>query len=162
MSWNQAYLDAVGIPRWVPRETAEEASENPAQASEVVVDVVLETKEPNEAKAHLAVKALVNNPEAKFAILVDEKEAKADLQKAWKQLKFAWKQWQNQDFPASLFQLDSESTYELSALEQQNIILVDTSSQSQQTQKVSAPKLLSDKKQWWQLLQEVHEKSQLL
>lgn len=165
MSWNQAYLDAVGVPRWVPRETAEEVNDDATevaseQVAEVVVDVVLETTEP--ATKTIGVKALVNNPQAKFAILVDEKEAKADLQKAWKQLKFAWKQWQKQEFPASLFQLDSESSYELSALEQQNIILLDTSNQSQQSQKISAPKLLSDKKQWWQLLQEVHEKSQLL
>ncbi len=165
MSWNQAYLDAVGVPRWIPRQSDEEIEavvEEKSTPLEVIVEKSTAAETSNEPQSSLGIKALVNNPDAKLAILVSQHENKADLQKAWKQLKFAWKQWQNEELPASLFQLNSESTYSLDNLESQQLIVIDTCNQSGQIQKIEAPAMLNDKKAWWQLLQLAHEKSQLL
>ncbi|NVJ65410.1 MAG: hypothetical protein HWE16_02905 [Gammaproteobacteria bacterium] len=167
MSWDQAYLDAVGVPRWVPREIELAGAESEVEA-ESKADLQISTAEKtaesvinNPPNVKLGVKALVNNPKAKFAILVDSKQPKAELQQSWKQLKFAWKQWHNQEFPASLFQLDTESEFSLTQLEQQNLLLIDTTEQSQQSQKITATPLLQDKKSWWQYLQQAADKSQL-
>ncbi len=163
MSWNNAYLDAVDVPRWIPREidTAEVGSDDKV-VNASAESVQIQSSETSIDEPVHGVKALVNNPKAKFAILVSDEMPKADLQKAWKQLKFAWKQWQNQEFPASLFQLSLESDFSLSKLEKQDLLIIDTTKKSNQPQKISAPKLLEDKKMWWQLLQQVTDKSQLL
>lgn len=164
MSWNQAYLDAVGVPRWVPREVEETVTDEASvkamlEADSAVKDAPEQTAVTVEAPG---VKALVNNPNAKFSIIVSEQQQKAELQKAWKQLKFAWKQWQHQDFPASLYQFDSSSSYSITQLQSNSLLLVDTSHQLEDESVISAPKLFEDKKAWWELLQQVSSKSQLL
>ncbi len=152
MSANQAYLDAIGVPVWVPREfavTEKETTDN------------LE-HELAEATQELFVKALVNHPDAKFAILVAADEERAALQKAWKQLKFAWKQWHHQELPANLYQMDTASNYPLTTLRESNLLLVDTCKVSNDEMTLDAPKLLTNKKVWWQLLQQIAQQSQLL
>ncbi|MRX28440.1 hypothetical protein [Kangiella sp. HZ709] len=193
MSWNTAYLDALGIARWELRdeqprhEQADAKIEQPeakeqmafksAVQDETAINeaaskksrnaTLVESSETGVTGQHqnVGIKALVNHPNAKFAVLVSAEASKKELQMAWKQLKFAWKQWQNQEIPASLFQLDPNSDYQLSQIETQQLILLDTTDTSDQEQKMQAPQLshlAKEKKLWWNLLQEVQQRSQLL
>lgn len=189
MDQNDAYLQALGIPQWVPREVAEldegeplsdsatqsEAASNDANdkiVDHVVVDVVEQSAtkapelEPSDS-ANVRVKALVNNPDAKFVIVVSGDLSRADLQLFWKQIKFAWQRWhedakeQNKKFPASLFQLDSTSDYSLQNIQQQGVLLIGDSDIVQQEASLQLPKA-GDKKALWQLLQTISEKIELL
>ncbi len=192
MSWNTAYLDALGIARWElreqqPQEEQADAKLEQTEAKEQVASksVVQDEAAINEATSNnssdtslvessktgvaqhqnVGIKALVNHPNAKFAVLVAAEASKKELQMAWKQLKFAWKQWQNQEIPASLFQLDPNSDYQLSQIEAQQLIILDTTDASNQEQKMQAPQLSNlakEKKLWWSLLQQVQQRSQLL
>ncbi len=193
MSWNTAYLDALGIARWELREqqpqeeqadakleqteakeqvasksvVQDEAAINEAVSNKSPEAILVESSKIGEAEQlqNVGIKALVNHPHAKFAVLVAAEASKKELQMAWKQLKFAWKQWQNQEIPASLFQLDPNSDYQLSQIEAQQLILLDTTDASNQEQKMQAPQLSNlakEKKLWWSLLQQVQQRSQLL
>ncbi|WP_251359324.1 hypothetical protein [Kangiella sp. TOML190] len=187
-----AYLDAIGVPRWVLRESAVEVSvetsvepstETPIEESLVSKS---EVKAPStaasaenkavEQAASIYLKALVSNPKAKAAIIAAQSPSKAQLQQNWKQLKFAWKQWQNSEFPVSLYQITDDSSYSLAHLKQQKLVLINAMEPPEQQQSESlssnsnhgfmlqAPAFgaVGNKKAWWQLLQELQQKIELL
>lgn len=176
MNQNDAYLQALGIPQWVPREVAEpdesfeSAVRNDAVEGEAVEDVTVNTNtedsvtnKTEKTTQSIAIKALVNHPEAKFVLVVPESLERNELQLFWKQIKFAWLQWhdQDKDFPASLFQVDTNSDYLLENIQQQNVLLVTSAEICQQETSLELPNL-THKKALWQLLQTISEKVELL
>lgn len=194
MNQNDAYLQALGIPQWVPREVAESdesfesAVRNDAVEGEVAEDVKADiqlgenfdkvgttssavntntkdsvTNKTEKTTQSIAIKALVNHPEAKFVLVVPESLGRNELQLFWKQIKFAWLQWhdQDKDFPASLFQVDTNSDYLLENIQQQNVLLVTSAEICQQETSLELPNL-THKKALWQLLQTISEKVELL
>ena len=167
--WNRAYLDAIGVPVWVPRQLprhltetssshatqVEEASvayeikHNPTEECAVIEKVVEQNKH--------YISRVIDQEKASYSLIVGESCDTELAKQAYQQLQYAWRAWQESEFPMSLYQLSAEGV----GIGASPGTLVLAGLNLMETNAIKAPELTldnpSNKRKWWQLLQQLAE-----
>lgn len=160
-SWNRSYLEAMNVPVWVSRL---EVVTNIATES---VEAEVSTKADAQLVQETALSfvSVAGNLNSVTCILVTEDQ---DLQQAKSNFLLmaqAWKQWQDTDLPLALLQLveqehSTENAEQINELKDKQLLLASN-------QSLDIPHLIvkpaptlnwqsaSDKKAWWQLIQQL-------
>lgn len=163
--WNRAYLDALEVPVWVPLSVQEEEKvaqpkvEPGADAAALSPEVAESNATESNSEVNNEVVALAfiqGDKQADLLFVVSKDADKSQAQATLKKLELAWRLWLEQPFSAAIAQVSEPSDSTTSIEECRGKVIACDLSDSLEYPSIPAPHLdfsLSNKKDWWSLLQ---------
>lgn len=169
-NWKSDYLAEAGVPRWVRRQTPDDATlqeaspQKPTPQKEMESKLVAGTHQAEteaasdtQSQPQLAVTVLIEHSKPQFMIVLPQDSELLLIKPLWQQLQKAWKNWTGDEFAASCYRLDDSSQLELAEIAEtvSKTILAGVDASIDNSIKAEPLTLDSaiNKRQWWTSLQ---------
>ena len=159
--WNRAYLDAMGVPIWTPRDLhSDGVVEDLPQPSDSSKEFI--SSQTQASPVVIQVTSVIGNNAASHLLVISDKLNLQQASKDFQQLQNAWLQWTGTQLPMALVQV-SEQGQSLQEFKQAVVVadseLLAMVSQSESVEHLQSPALSlaepQSKKAWWQFFQEL-------